>query len=62
MTFSLKIGGNHLFKIRGILFVKHFEIKLCLYFSVSQEKKMVFTFKAKSCLGIKVCTDVLHWK
>ena len=60
MTFNLEIGENHLCKIRGILLDKHFEIKLCLYFSVSQEKKMVFTFKAKSCLGIKVCTDVLH--
>lgn len=53
MTFSLKIGENHLFKIRGILFVKHFEIKLCLYFSVSQEKKNGFHIQSKELPGDK---------
>ena len=58
MTFSLKIGENHLFKIRGILFVKHFEIKLCLYFLVSQEKKNGFHIQSKELPGDKG----LHWR
>lgn len=52
MTFSLKIGGNHLCKIRGISFVEHFEIKLCLYFLVSQEKNG-FHIQSKELPGDK---------
>lgn len=56
MTFSLKIGENNLCKIRGKSFVEHFEIKLCLYFLVSQEKNG-FHVQSKELPGDKS----LHW-
>lgn len=52
MTFSLKIGENHLFKIRGILFVKHFEIKfMSLFFSITGEKKWFSHSKQRVAWG-----------
>ena len=52
MTFSLKIGGNNLFKIRGILFVKHFEIKMSIFFSITGEKNG-FHIQSKELPGDK---------
>lgn len=61
MTFNLKIGKtiyvkSEVYYLLNILKLSYVYIN----FSVSQEKKMVFTFKAKRCYtGDECCAEIV---